>query len=323
MKRLFLSCLAFLAFWSLAQAQGNLQLHLAPRLGTAPFALGATVSAGSYSYRITRLEYYISEIKVTHDGGQETAMTDLYLLVRPAIDSMYDLGAHPEITNVESISFSVGVDSMHNHLDPSSFPNDHPLAPQNPEMQWGWSAGYRFIAIEGVAGTNFANVFEVHALGDANYKTVTLSTLAENLPNGDKTIHLVADYAKVLTGINVSAGLIVHSTSGKAVTLLNNMKNLVFSAETTGTTNPAFEGAFSISPNPAQAGKTVATMTLPAGYNYRVSLSDLMGRMVLNQALATGAQSFSFENSLNEGVYFVQLWQNDHVVAVEKLVVMN
>lgn len=321
MKKLFLSCFALLALWSFAQAQSNLELHLSPRLGTAPFALGTTVSAGTYSYRITRLEYYISEIKITHDGGQVSAMTDLFLLVRPAIDSMYNLGSHPDITNVESITFSVGVDQAHNHLDPASFPTDHPLAPQNPAMQWGWTAGYRFVAIEGVAGANFANIFEVHALGDANYKTVTLSTVAENHPNGDKTIHLVADYAQILTNINVSAGLIVHGSTGKAVTLMNNMKNLVFSAETSATIEPSFEGTFSVSPNPASTGKAVATMTLPTGSDYRISLTDLTGRLILNQSIAAGSQSFAFENSLTAGVYFVHLWQNERPVVVEKLVI--
>ena len=321
MKKLLLSCLAFFALWSVAQAQSNLELHLSPRLGNAPFALNTPVSAGSYDYKITRLEYYISEIKITHDGGQESAMTDMYLLVRPAVDSMYDLGSHPDITNVESITFSVGVDQAHNHLDPASYPASHPLAPQNPAMQWGWSAGYRFVAIEGVAGNNFANIFEIHALGDANYKTVTLSTAAETHPNGDKTIHLVADYAQVLNTINVSAGLIVHGSSGKAVTLMNNMKNVVFTAETSATLDPAFEGAFSVSPNPAVSGKAVTAMTLPAGFDYRISLTDLAGRVVLNQPIAAGSQSFAFDQALNAGVYFVHLWQNERPVVVEKLVV--
>jgi len=39
------------------------------RIGAAPFALNTPVSAGSYNYKITRLEYYISEIKIIHDGG--------------------------------------------------------------------------------------------------------------------------------------------------------------------------------------------------------------------------------------------------------------
>lgn len=321
MKKLLLSCFACIALWSVAQAQNHLELHLAAHLGAAPFALNTPVSAGTYDYKITRLEYYISEIKVTHDGGQQTAMTGLYLLVRPAVDSMYNLGSYPEITNVESITFSVGVDQAHNHLDPASYAANDPLAPQNPAMQWGWTAGYRFVAIEGIAGANFANTFEIHALGDANYKTITLSTAAETHSNGDKTIHLIADYAKVLNTINVSAGLIVHASTGKAVTLMNNMKNVVFTAETSATIDPAFKGAFQLSPNPAPAGKAVATMVLPSGADYRLSLTDLTGRVVMHQAVTSGSQSFSFENNLHAGVYFVHLWQNERPVVVEKLVI--
>ena len=321
MKKPLLSVFAFLSVLVL-QAQNNVELHLSPRLGTAPFALNTPVSAGSYDYKITRLEYYISEIKIIHDGGQESVMTDLYLLVRPTVDSMYDLGSHPEITNVESIKFSVGIDQPHNHLDPASYPANHPLAPQNPAMQWGWSAGYRFVAIEGIAGANFANAFEIHALGDANYKTVTLATIAENHSNGDKTIHLIADYSQVIKNINVSGGLIVHGSTGAAVTVMNNMKNVVFSAETaTMTIDPTFEGAFAVSPNPARAGVATATMTLPAGFDYRITLTDLAGRVVLNQPLAAADRSFAFENKLNEGVYLVHLLQNERPVAVEKLVI--
>lgn len=322
MKKLLLSVLSLFALLSVVQAQNKVTLHLSPRLGAAPFALNTPVSAGSYEYKITRLEYYISEIKITHDGGQVTPMTDMYLLVRPAIDSMYDLGTHPDITNVENITFSVGVDQAHNHLDPAAYPANHPLAPQNPAMQWGWSAGYRFVAIEGKAGANFANDYEIHALGDANYKTLTLNTVAENQSNGDKTIHLVADYAQVLNSINVSAGLIVHGSTGKAVTLMNNMKNVVFSAETaTMTIDPSFEGTFSVSPNPSATGRVIATMTLPAGFDYRITLTDLAGRVVLNQPLAAANSSFVFENNFNEGVYLVHLWQNERPVAVEKLVI--
>lgn len=321
MKKLLLSVLAFLSVLAV-QAQNNIKLHLSPRLGTAPFALNTAVSAGTYEYKITRLEYYISEIKITHDSGQVTPVTDLYLLVRPAVDSVYDLGSYPGIVNVDSITFSVGVDQAHNHLDPASYPANHPLAPQNPAMQWGWSAGYRFVAIEGKAGTNFANDYEIHALGDANYKTLTLNTVAENHANGDKTIHLIADYAQVLNSINVSAGLTVHGASGKAVTVMNNMKNLVFTAETTSAAiDPAFEGVFAVSPNPAAPGEAIITMALPAGYDYRVTLTDLTGRVVINQPVAADRQSYPLIDDLNAGTYLVHLWKNERPVAVEKLVI--
>ncbi len=319
MRKILLSLL-FLASGYALLAQNNIMLHLAPRLGNAPFQLDEAVSAGSYQYKFTRLEYYISGISITHDGGQVTSMTDLYLLVRPAQDSMYDLGAHPDITNVEGITFSIGVDAAHNHDDPSAYPANHPLAPQNPEMQWGWAAGYRFAAIEGVAGSNFVNSFEVHALGDANYKTVVLSTAAEATSDG-QTIHLIADYSKILTGINVSGGLIVHGSTGKAVTLLNNMKTMVFSAETSGTVDPAFTGSFTLSPNPASAGRAIASMVLPAGGDYRLTVTDLLGRVVQAVPLMDGSQQFTFQEGLLAGTYFIHLWQDGRPVVIEKLII--
>ena len=61
MKKLLLSVLSFLSVL-VVQAQNSIELHLSPRLGAAPFALNTPVSAGSYDYKITRLEYYISEM---------------------------------------------------------------------------------------------------------------------------------------------------------------------------------------------------------------------------------------------------------------------
>ncbi|MBK8556942.1 MAG: T9SS type A sorting domain-containing protein [Lewinellaceae bacterium] len=323
MKKTLLLTLALLFVLS-SQAQNEIQLQLSPRLGSQAFALNAEVSAGNYSYKITRLEYYISEVIITHDGGQTTPVSDMHLLVRPAIDSMYNLGEFPGINSVEAITFSVGVDQAVNHLDPAAYPANNPLSPQNPSMHWGWTAGYRFAAIEGVAGTNFANNFEIHALGDQNYKTLNLNTTAEVLPDGNKVIDLIADYAKVLNSINVSGGPIVHGTSGSAVVVLNNMKNLVFSATTSSATiNPAFTGQFKLMQNPVTEAAASVGYELPAGAEYRVTLTNLSGRVLLNTAVPTGTGVFQIEEKLTAGLYFVHLWENNHAVAVEKLVVVQ
>lgn len=320
MKKAFLLVLPLFAFCAAVYSQ-NFRLILSPKLGPAPFALNTPVSTGTYDYQITRLEYYVSNIKITHDGGQETYMTDVYLLVRPSVDSVYELGNYPGITNVEEISLFFGVDQAHNHLDPSTYPASHPLAPQNPSMHWGWAGGYRFVAMEGLAGAGFENLFEVHGLGDQNYKGATVPVSATTEPNGDRTIRLNADYARLLDGIDVSQGLISHGTIDEAATLLYNMGHVVFSAQTTATTDPLFEGSFRLSPNPATVGKAMALMTLPTGFNYRLSLTELSGRTVWNQQIAAGTTSFSLESRVGPGVYIVQLWQNERPVAVEKLVI--
>lgn len=326
MKKVLLLIVLFASFGA-AKAQNEVMLHLAPRLGSAVFSLDQEIDhpGGTYKMKYTRFEYYISEIKIKHDGGQVTPCTDLYLLVRPAQDSMYSLGQLPGITNVEAITFSVGVPQAVNHLDPATYPAAHPLAPKNPEMHWGWSAGYRFAAIEGYAGTNLSQNFQVHALGDANYKTQTILTDAEQVAPDMKMIHLIADYQQAVKTINISGGLVVHGSSGAAVTLLNNFKNVVFTSMTmTSVFDPSFTGAFSVSPNPATDAVPQVNFSLPSGNDYALTVTDLTGKIIARQTLAAGEkQSLLLEKIPSAGLFFVHLWQNGSPVAVEKLVVLN
>lgn len=327
MKKGFLLLILAVSF-SAANAQNEIMLHLAPRLGSAVFSLNQEIDhpGGTYKMKYTRFEYYISEIKITHDGGQVTPCTGLYLLVRPAQDSMYSLGQMPGITNVEAITFSVGVPQAVNHLDPAIYPADHPLAPKNPEMQWGWSAGYRFAAIEGYAGTNLSQNFQVHALGDANYKTQTIPTGAEQAAPDMKMIMLNADYQQAVKSINISGGLVVHGSTGAAVTLVNNFKDVVFTAMMmTSVFDPSFTGAFTVSPNPvAGFAAPQVNFTLPSGNDYALTVTDLTGKIVARQTLAAGEnQSLLLEKMPSAGLFFVHLWQNGSPVAVEKLVVLN
>ena len=109
MKNKFLLLLLAVLFSQGIFAQMNVSLHLHPKLGDQPFALNSTATAEmGYAFRVTRLQYYVSEIKLTHDGGQVTPVTDLYLLVTAQKDSIFDLGSFP-VTTIEGIEFSIGV----------------------------------------------------------------------------------------------------------------------------------------------------------------------------------------------------------------------
>lgn len=320
--------LLFLLISAFANAQNEIMLHIAPRLGNQVFALNEAVNhpGGTYQMKFTRFEYYVSEIKITHDGGQVTPCTGLYLLVRPATDSLFSLGQMPGIQNVEAITFSVGVDPTTNHLDPASYPAGNPLAPQNPSMHWGWSAGYRFAAIEGEAGTNLAQHFEIHALGDTNYKTQTISADAEQITPDMKMIHLVADYSQVVQNVNLSNGMIVHGTTGAAVTVLNNFNAVVFSAESSSATSaPSFKGTFNVSPNPASQNlASKISFSLPEGNNYELTVTNLQGEIITRQSLAAGAnQTIYLDVQPPAGLYLVCLWQNASPVVLEKLIVLN
>ncbi len=326
MKKVLL-LLVFFGLFASTNAQNEVVLHLAPRLGSAVFSLDQVFMhpGGTYQMKYTRFEYYVSEIKITHDGGQITPITDLTLLVRPALDSLYSLGQMPGVQNIEAITFSVGVPQALNHLDPASYPASHPLAPKNPEMHWGWTAGYRFAAIEGYAGTNLSQNFQVHALGDANYKTQTIPTNSEQVNAEMKMIHIIADYGQTMTNINISGGLVVHGTTGAAVTMLNNFKNIIFKAETVSEIiDPLFKGSFSVSPNPVRNAAPQVNISLPTGDGYVLTVTDITGKIVARQSIAAGEnQSHLLEKMPAAGMFFVHLWQNGNPLAVEKLVVLN
>jgi hypothetical protein len=120
--------------------------------------------------------------------------------------------------------------------------------------------------------------------------------------------------------VDVSAGLIVHGSSGKAVTLLNNMKNLVFKAyQSSGTKNPEFEGRFAPLANPMPAAQAMLSVQLTEGHTYRVTLSDAAGRRVSDFPVAATDQTLPLEGTFDAGVYFAQLWQNGRPVATTQL----
>ena len=303
-----------------ASAQVNVTLHMTQKLGGEPFAYNSAAEADmGYSFNMTRMQFYISEIKLTHDGGVVTPITDLYLLVDPAVNTEFALGEFT-ITDLEKIQFSIGVDQAHNHLDPASYSNGHPLAPQNPSMHWGWTSGYRFIAIEGFAGVDsnsLNNNYQIHTVGDANYRTVTLDVGGE-INGDDMAIHIQADYENLLDKLDVSNGIISHSTSGASKIIADNSP-LVFSPlELTAIIEPGVTGSFSILPNPVKDFATVQYEM--KGYeNLFLSISDLMGRQVYHKALHNSNDNFELEMNWAPGIYITRLFNAQQLLAIEKI----
>ncbi|MCF8246385.1 MAG: T9SS type A sorting domain-containing protein [Saprospiraceae bacterium] len=323
MKNKFLLLLLAAMFGQGLNAQMNVTLHMHQKLGDQPFVLNSAVTVPSdYLVKVTRLQYYVSEIKIVHDGGQVTPVTDLHLLVTAQEDSIFGLGSF-DVTIIEGIEFSIGVDPAFNHLDPASYPNDHPLAPKNPVMHWGWAAGYRFIAFEGTSsnnGTTFPDAFQIHTVDDANYLAVTLPV--SGVVDGDHlAINVDADYAQLLMDINVQGGLISHAATGPSAKLAGNMQNFVFSPSVvSGTTEPGIAGTFVISPNPA-SGAAVVKYDLPGYDQLTLTVSDLAGRTVFTQKLNGSQQSVSLETNWQSGIYVARIFSGDKFLALEKLVV--
>jgi len=303
-------------------AQTNVVLKMDQLLAGRPFAFAQTTQAEmGYYFNVTRLQYYVSEITLVHDGGQRTPVVDYHLLIDPSKDSVFFLGNFP-VTDLEHIEFWIGVDSAHNHLDPAMYPANHPLALHNPSMHWGWAGGYRYIAIEGFAGhtpTYIPNNYQIHTIAEENYRKVSL-TVEEILDGDTMRVPIQADYAMLLHKIDVSLGLEFHSSIGPSKQISLNTR-LVFTPILTGTTNqPKQINRLDISPNPST---DFFTITVPSSTTtpLTLSLTDMQGRTILEETVFTTPQTITFESPVVPGIYIVSLSDGQRFFAMEKLMV--
>lgn len=321
MNRFFLLLLVMFSGFTIS-AQVNVKLYMDQLLGGKPFAYNqATTSDLGYAFEMTRLQYYISEIRLVHDGGIITPVSDLYILVDSDIRAEFELGSY-DIISLEKLEFSIGVDNAHNHLDPASYPNGHPLAPQNPSMHWGWTSGYRFIAIEGFAGADsnsLSNEYQIHTIGDQNYKVISLDVTGEL--NGDiMEIRIQADYEKFLYNVDVSSGLISHGATGASRTIADNATSVFSATQMTSVIDSDVYGSFEMFPNPATTLSTV-NLDMPGYMNITCTVMDLTGKVLYTKHLDGSTESFLLETVWQQGIYFVGLSTGKELLAIEKLVI--
>lgn len=310
MKRLFTLFAACCSISLIAQTELNLQMtHWFDGQEYVEFTNFTT--ADGYDVDFSRMEYYLCDFVITHDGGQQTALTETYVLVNAHTNGTYPLGSWDGIQSIEAISFAVGVDEANNHEDPAAWPADHPLAPTMPSMHWGWSSGYRFLAYEGSAG---ANNVEIHALGDDNFFSQSHDVSVE-AASGIATISLNADYAPLFNNLDVSNGLIEHSTTGAAITALENFRDFVFSAGSANNTEEATAAALTMYPNPASEVVNVA-----GALGHSIVVLDLTGREVAQLSAVNGSAEIRVDE-WPAGVYLARISHNGKAVRTERLVI--
>ena len=233
------------------------------------------------------------------------------------------MGSH-SITSIEGVNFHIGVDAGKNHADPASYNMSHPLAPKNPSMHWGWTSGYRFIAMEGKGGANLNQTFELHGLGDANYFKVTVPfATAMTATNNEFVLNVDADYTRILENVNVSSGLIVHGETGAAKTALENMRDYVFAEGSfpSSTIDISEINDFKVFPNPTN-GLSKLTIETSIEGTYQVAITDIVGKQVafFNEVRSNSTLEFELNNS---GLYFVSLIKEGQPVITEKLMVQK
>lgn len=302
--------------WFNGAAQKEVWLSVSHFLGNDSFALERPFKNNlDYYIKMSRFDYYISNVSLFHDGGKEIKVPDVYILSKDGKNFQTYLGSFP-ISGLDSVAFYVGVDSVNNHADPALWPAGHALAPTFPDMHWGWAAGYRFSAIEGSNGPDFFYQYQLHPIGDELFYR-TLVPARGKIQHDTLLIELQADCAKSLDNINFSKVVFDHGAGKDAVNVMKNFAASVFkAADGTSSVKTTQNQHVLVTPNPTNTSFFV----MPEGTLQMadvISVYDRLGRLVLSQKV----YSWPCELNLPEsGSYFAQLTAAGKILGTVQLV---
>lgn len=302
---LLLVALAGLSFGATAQSK-RIFLDIDHRIGSDSCTSSVVGNSQGQAYKLTRAQYYLDYFILEHDGsGVDTSNT--VALVDALSPQRIDLGSFA-LDSITALRFAVGVNPDLNHLDPTQYNMNHPLAPKSPSMHWGWTSGYRFLAVEGVSGTggNFNQVFQFHGLGDDNFALLTLPVEATSIGVDSLLITISANYNLLFSGINLTSGPISHGETGDAKVALRNINSGGVFSSTQGVAvsideTPIASLQVNAYPNPTATGSIAVEM--PQEGHFR--LYNALGQVVQSGHWSAGQQNL---NVGARGNYWLQLW---------------
>ncbi len=295
------------AFPMMLSAQVGINLKLNHTFDGDIFQYGTVYQCDGKAVEFTRVQYYLSGLELTHDGGQTTAMPDTYVLASGNI-SDYPLGQE-NITTLEGFSFDLGIDSIRNGMGTSSWPQGHPLAVQTPTMDWSWPDGYFFWCIDGKVDSDNDGVpdldFQLHGMGNHLLREVNdFSGL--NITGNEINIELFVNVADWLRDIELRYVGIAHDGGHDNGNVANNTN-----AQTVFT----LDNPLSVSEMGLQESNIYADYTMPYAptiyynlvtqENVEIAVYDALGQEVLSAKDQPASGNFFVRKELPDGTYLI------------------
>ncbi|MBD81422.1 MAG: hypothetical protein CL840_21065 [Crocinitomicaceae bacterium] len=139
---------------------------------------------GGYAYSVTKLKYYLSDIKLIKSGGSVSVSKFIYI---DALNPETYLFHLPENSSFNAIEFTFGLYEQINHHD------SLPLTNENLKMIWPdeMGGGYHFMKLEGhyAPGNDAEKGYTMH-LGANNFQFKVRLNTAFTLNNSRKQLVL-------------------------------------------------------------------------------------------------------------------------------------
>ena len=283
-------------------AQKSVFLNISPVFNGNPLQMGEDVQHNNGEvYAFDHFDYYVSDITLTHDGGQLATVEQAVFIVEPD-NHVLNLG-NLALENIEALEFTVGVPARFNTqqgteaMDISLYPETHPLSYQSPSMYWGWSFGYMHMIIGGGEGSNY---FELHSVGPTLQRQVNLSVVQTDVSESQIDLYIQCNVDEWVNGLELSTTGVIHGA-----TVLN---ELIMD-------NVLTEDVFTLSPS---ATSMTIDHSIPNIYTWEnqiiysnlttetstITLFDQMGRQILNTDISSSHGSIPLAEN-HSGLLFV------------------
>ncbi len=273
---------------------------------------------------VERFSWYASHPTLIMEDNAEVPCHESYFLFRMDRDKQVLSGMVEDPALIKSLRFYAGVDSMVNHLDPSSYSPTHPLAHQNPTMHWGWVSGYIFNAFEGKTKNQngVEESFFMHSIGNVLYTAIDVPVHPHETEEGKWEIVIHVDILRLIGDKNMH-GLVSMGEAEDNKYLFQQMKEAdVFydpnlpSSSTNSYTNVIDVQLF---PNPISVGEMMIIST-PNSIFRQVSIIDALGRTIaVDQSNASDTQ-FVIPN-VAPGLFFLKLEMASGQQVLKKILV--
>ena len=169
-----------------------------------PFEVGETLYKGNTAIKFELIHFYLSQIAL----GDQVMEPVVFINAQDSASMHYVL---PLTKKVEQFSFGMGVDSINNIQDPTSFGPDHPLSSSN-SMYWSWATMYRFFKIDGRVNATGAlgtddQLLAWHTGKNALYRTKEINV---SIKPGAHLV-LTFDLAELYSGVSLDTETMTHS----------------------------------------------------------------------------------------------------------------
>ena len=161
---------------------GSIKLELESDMNGNKIILDSIyLNANQDTFKVSSLKYYISNIRLKDASGKYYNVPESYYLIDVSVsnDTSIIIPNIPQGNYVQA-ELSIGVDSVRNHSGAQTGALDPTLASV---MFWSWSAGYKFLLMEGTYKTANSNGYKplvFHVAEDGNVKSFAFNAASPN-----------------------------------------------------------------------------------------------------------------------------------------------